>query len=418
MAEDPLDDVPIPAVGAPVPVALPDSLPLPATSAQIAQFVAYRAAACVGADYANLALLDDANTSLRLYHDSFLDRDMAGRYTDVSVDAAYPVAAAVRERRLVLLPDLESYRVQFPDIVPDTVAAGVRASASLPLHRADGTVLGALAFAWTDATPFDPKLEAALRAVSVLCVETVERAERYDADHELVVAMQHRLLGDLPSLPGIETAARYLPATASFAVGGDWYEGLVLAKARMALVVGDVTGHGIAAAADMALVRGMVTALLHSGVATADVFSELSAVLSQRTGLLLATAALVVVDAEHETLTFATAGHPPPLLCLPDGEIRRLDSANSPIIGVPRTRKVADTAPFPTGSRLVMYTDGLVERRDRPVDEGIDAAIDCIRTIADGATGVDIVDDLIGGLVGDHVAEDDIALLVIQHTGR
>jgi GAF domain-containing protein len=148
--DDRLADVPIPAVGAPVPVPLPESLPLPATSAQVAQFVAYRAAACVGADYANLALLDGARTSLRLFHDSFLDQDIADRYTDVAVDATYPIAAAVREQRVVLLSDIESYRLQFPSIVADTIAAGVRASASLPLYRSDGTVLGALAFAWTD----------------------------------------------------------------------------------------------------------------------------------------------------------------------------------------------------------------------------------------------------------------------------
>ncbi len=186
----------------------------------------------------------------------------------------------------------------------------------------------------------------------------------------------------------------------------------------MALVVGDITGHGIAAAADMALVRGMVSALLHSGVATSDVFSELSAVLSQRSALLLATAALVIADTEHETVTFATAGHPPPLLRLPDGEVRPLDSANSPIIGVPGARRVADIAPFPRGSRLVMYTDGLVERRDRPVDEGINLAMSRIRTIADDATGVDIIEALVGELINDHVAEDDIALLVMHHTGR
>ena len=418
MVDDPPAQAPIPAVGVPVPVPLPDSLPLPATSAQVAQFVAHRAAACVGADYANLALLDDAGTSLRLFHDTFLDRDMAGRYTDVAVDAAYPIAAAVREGRVVLLPDIESYRAQFPDIVADTMAAGVQASASLPLHRSDGTAMGGLAFAWTEATPFSLKLEAALRAVGVLCVETVERAERYDADHELVVAMQRRLLGELPTLPGIETAARYLPATASFAVGGDWYEGLPLGEDCIALVVGDVTGHGITAAADMALVRGMVSALLHSGVATSDVFSELSGLLRKRSGLLLATAALVVVDIEQETVTFATAGHPPPLLRLPDGEVRRLDSANSPIIGGPRTRTVEDVAPFPEGSMLVMYTDGLVERRDRPVDDGIDIAISRLRTIPDDATGVDIIDELLEVLIGDDVAADDIALLVVHHTGR
>jgi GAF domain-containing protein len=418
MADNPLADVPVPAAETPVPRLLPDVLPLPATSAQVAQFVALRAAACVGADYANFALLDDARTSLRLFHDAFLDQDIADRYTDVAIDAPYPIAAAVREGRVVLLTDIESYRVRFPDIVADTIAAGVEASASVPLYRSDGTVLGALAFGWTDATAFHPKLEAALRAVAVLCVETVERAERYDADHELVVAMQRRLLGDLPSLPGIETFARYLPAGRALAVGGDWYEGLVLGQTQMALVVGDVTGHGIAAAADMALVRGMVSALVHSGMATSDVFCELSAVLSQRSALLLATAALVVVDIEDETVTFSTAGHPPPLLRLPDGEVRRLDSANAPIIGAPITRRVSDVASFPKGSMLVMYTDGLVERRDRPVNDGIDLAISRLHALGDDATGLDIIKALIGELINENVAEDDIALLVVQHTGR
>ena len=172
-------------------------------------------------------------------------------------------------------------------------------------------------------------------------------------------------------MAGIEVSARYLPASENHSVGGDWYEGLLLDGDRIALVVGDVTGHGVAAAADMALIRGMVTALLHSGVPVADVFSEVSGVLRQRPGLLLATAALAVVDVAAETVTFATAGHPPPVLRLPDGQIRMLDTANAPIIGHAWTRSVADVAPFPIGSRLVMFTDGLVERRDRPFDVGI-----------------------------------------------
>ena len=135
--------------------------------------------------------------------------------------------------------------------------------------------------------------------------------------------------------------------------------------------MGDVTGHGVAAAADMALIRGMVTALLHSGVPVADVFSGVSGVLRQRPGVLLATAALAVIDLAVETVTFATAGHPPPVLRLPDGQIRMLDTANAPIIGHVCTRSVADVAWFPMGSLLVMFTDGLVERRDRPFDVGV-----------------------------------------------
>lgn len=417
MPDDAPADAPTPGGGTPVPDPLPDSLALPATSAQVAQFVAFRAAACVGADYANLALLTDRGASLRLFDDIVSGLEVAPRHTDVAIDAPYPVTAAIREGRAVLIDDAASYRSQFPVAAAEAMASGVEALAALPLYRADGSALGALAFGWKDATAFHPKTEAALRAVAVLCVETVERAERYDADHELVLAMQRRLLGELPTMAGIDTHARYLPAAAALAVGGDWYEGLVLADGQMALVVGDVAGHGVAAAADMALVRGMVSALLHSGVAPPDVFAELSAVLRQRSVLLTATAALVVVDLAGETVTFATAGHPPPLLRLPGQGVVPLESANSPLIGAPGTRRIADTAPFPRGAALVMYTDGLVERRDRPIDDGIGQASACLAARPDEAPGVDIVDSLIADLVGDRVAEDDIAVLVVQHTG-
>ena len=264
-----------------------------------------------GRGYSNLALLDPATRSLRLFHDTFLDPDMADRYTDVPLDAPYPISAAARTGRAVLLPDLESYRDQFPEILDDTVAAGVQATASLPLYRTDGTLLGAIGFAWVEPTLFDRKLDAALRAVASLCVEAVERAERYDADHELVAELHSRLLGNLPVLVGIETSARYIPAKSASSVGGDWYEGLLIGDAQHAVVVGDVIGHGIAAAADMALIRGMLSALLYSGVSPSRVFNEVSGALAQGTTLLLATAALAIVDLASETITFRDGRSPP-----------------------------------------------------------------------------------------------------------
>ena len=171
-----------------MPSPLPDTLALPATSAQVAQFVAFRAAACVGAEYANLALLTDSGASLRLFDDIVSGLEVAPRHTDLAIDAPYPITAAVREGKAVLIGDAASYRSRFPAAAPDAAASGVEALAALPIYRADGTALGALALGWKDATAFHPKTEAALRAVAVLCVETVERAERYDADHELVLA--------------------------------------------------------------------------------------------------------------------------------------------------------------------------------------------------------------------------------------
>jgi hypothetical protein len=400
--------------GREVPARVFGSLPLPATGPEVAQFVALRAAACVGADYSNLASLDERGRSLRLFHGAFLAPVIADRYADVPLDAAFPIAVAARTGTAILLPDLDAYRDRFPGILADTVAAGVQATASLPLYRESGSLAGAIGFAWTSPVRFDTKLQSALHAVAELCTATIERAERDDADHQFIVNLSASLLGALPVIAGVATSARYLPASHTAAVGGDWYEGIVLGDQRLALVVGDVAGHGLAAAADMALLRGMITALLHSGVAVADVFGEVSDVLRQRTALLLASAALIVVDIDAETLAYATAGHPPPVVQLPSGTVRRLDDANAPMIGLASTVRVASTVPFPVGSRLVMFTDGLVERNDRPFDIGIDQIVELLSVLPRGLTPDDVTDAILDGLLAGADAKDDIAVVAVQ----
>jgi serine phosphatase RsbU (regulator of sigma subunit) len=399
--------------------ASPGSLALPATGREVAHYVAVRAAACVGADYSNLALLNPDGSSLRLYHGPFLDPELAAHYTDVPLDAPYPIAAAAREGRVVLLPDLASYEEEFSGLVPDTISAGLQATASLPLYRFNGTVLGAIGFAWSEPTVFDRKLEAALRAVGHLCVETVERAERYDADHDLIVALHDRLLPSLPALAGLRVGARYTTSDFNATVGGDWYEGLLLGEGKIALVVGDVVGHGLTAAADMALIRGMISALLHAAVKPSQIFEELTGLLSRCDSPLLATAALAIVDVPASTLTFATAGHPPPLLQLPSGNVEILDTANAPMIGVPLdlTGKT-QTVSFTPGSRLVMYTDGLVERRDRFFDDGIRQAVSHLSAMTQHVDPDQVIQSLRNALIGDKATEDDVAVLVVEHTRR
>jgi serine phosphatase RsbU (regulator of sigma subunit) len=404
-----------------VPDRLTVPLPLPATALETAQSVAQRAAACVGAEYSNIALLDETRASLRLFHGSFLDPAIADRYTEVALDAPAPIAFAVHSREPVFLPDLESYREHFPEMLADTVAAGVRGTASLPVFRIDGTPLGAIGFAWTDPPPFDVKLKSALEAVALLCTEAIEQAQRYDEEHRIIVELQRRLLGDdLPRSASIEVAARYLPAGGE-TVGGDWYEGLRVDDDHIAFVVGDVAGHGITAAADMALVRGMITALLHSGVAVADVFSEVSQVMRQRKAPLLATAALVVLDTAADTLQFATAGHPPPVVLDVEGQVRFLDTANGPLIGLDERFRIAeaptlaDTAPFPRGSTLVIYTDGLVERRDRSFDTGIEQLAAHLAHLPAPLAPEALIDSLLDALIGDKAPADDIAVLVVEH---
>lgn len=178
--------------------------------------------------------------------------------------------------------------------------------------------------------------------------------------------------------------------------------------------MGDVAGHGSTAAADMSLIRGMFTALLAAGVRPSHVFAQISTVLRQRSGLLLATAALVVINTASNTLIVATAGHPPPLLRLPNGEVRTLDCANAPMIGAGPTRNVSVSAPFPPGAQLVMYTDGLVERRNRSFLIGIKIAAAHLADLCQRLTPDELIDSLLDALIADTAAEDDIAILAVE----
>jgi hypothetical protein len=381
----------------------------------MAQFVALRAATCVGADYANFALLDRGDgRTIRLFHSLSLDPSIAHRYTEFDVDAPFPIAAAVRTGEVVVLAGAEDYAARFPEMWADTLAAGVTATISVPLTRSDGSPIGALGFAWSVPPLFDA-LRGALAALAELCTEIVERSEVYEAEHRMIADLHLRLLGPLPRVTGLATAARYLPADYTELVGGDWYEGSVLDDGRLVVVVGDVCGHGLAAAADMALVRGMITALLIDGVPVADVFARVSKVLVRRVDDILATAALVVVDLSRSELTYATAGHLPPLLADPTGSVMVLDAANAPMLGVSTTRQIAATMPFPVGARLVMYTDGLVERRDRTFDAGIAELVDVLSSEDNPDDPGQMINVLIRALIGEDQHTDDIAVLVIDN---
>jgi serine phosphatase RsbU (regulator of sigma subunit) len=402
--------------GAVVHSSLPEDLPLPARSSDIAQLVALRAAACVGADYSNLALIIAGSpTQLRLFHRPFLDPAMSARYLEISLAAPFPIAAAIRDQRVIVLNGEGDYLAQFPEIWEDTQAAGIEATCSLPVCRSDGSPIGALGFAWSTPPPFDLKLDQALRAVGDLVAEIIERAEVYEAEHQLIASLHARLLSALPEFDGIATAARYQAAGRSDAIGGDWFEGLVLDDGLVAVVLGDVTGHGLTAAADMALIRGLITALLHDGVHVKDVFALVSRVLTRRPEDLLATAVVALVDTGSSTLTYATAGHPPPLLIHPDRTVERLDQANAPMLGILTSDHRAEIAPFPPGATLIMYTDGLVERRNRPFAEGVDRAVDFLTRQSTDLSAGQYIDALFEALVGDRTDNDDIAVVVVKN---
>lgn len=192
--------------------------------------------------------------------------------------------------------------------------------------------------------------------------------------HEVAVTLQRAMLPSttLPDRPGV--AVRYRPATSFLNVCGDWYDLIDLDARRLAVAVGDVVGHGLEAAGTMGQLRSALSAAIRATGRPATALTTLAAHAHTVDGALATTAVQVVIDRTALTVTYSRAGHPPPLLAHGDGSVEVLDSATDPPLGagddsLPRCESTVGYGP---GSTLVLYTDGLIERRGEDIYAGLD----------------------------------------------
>jgi serine phosphatase RsbU (regulator of sigma subunit)/anti-sigma regulatory factor (Ser/Thr protein kinase) len=233
-------------------------------------------------------------------------------------------------------------------------------------------------------------------------------------DHEVAETLQRSLLPDrLPRLPDVALAARYVPATAHLEVGGDWYDVIQLGRGLVGLAIGDVAGHGLQAAATMGQLRMAVRAYAVQDPSPSYVLHGVHQLVSHLPMDEMVTLTYLVFDPATRTLRFTNAGHPPPLV-FGGGTSAYLEGAVSPPLGVTDdVRFVESTAVMWPGATLLLYTDGLVERRRESIQLGLDR----LRREAAAYDGPDVdglCDHLISSLIqGDHVA-DDIALLAMR----
>ncbi|MEU9874946.1 PP2C family protein-serine/threonine phosphatase [Streptomyces phaeochromogenes] len=191
--------------------------------------------------------------------------------------------------------------------------------------------------------------------------------------HEVAVTLQRAMLPGT-ALPRHDFAAvRYQPATSFLNVCGDWYDLIDLDEDRLAAAVGDVVGHGLEAAGVMGQLRSALSAAIRATGRPADALTTLAQHAHTVEGALATTAVQAVIDRAAHTVTYSCAGHPPPLLAHPDGTVELLDTATDPPLAasddtIPRTQA---TVPYTPGATLVLYTDGLIERRTEDIDHGL-----------------------------------------------
>ena len=251
-------------------------------------------------------------------------------------------------------------------------------------------------------------------------VQDVTEARKAEREHRIAETLQRGLLPDrLPEVPGIGLAARYVPAGAEMAVGGDWYDVVELPSGRIGLAIGDVAGHGPRAASTMGQLRMALRAYALEEPSPAEVVRRLDRLVSRLLMSEIVTLVYLVLDLDSGMVQFANAGHPPPLVVRAGDQISFLEDGLGPPLGCDDPGLPAEARfRLVPGSTLLLFTDGLVERRGTSIDEGLQrlatVAMDC---------GQDIeafCDQLLCSMVEDDTA-DDVALLVIRPlplTGR
>ncbi|MEU6230784.1 SpoIIE family protein phosphatase [Streptomyces sp. NPDC047042] len=296
--------------------------------------------------------------------------------------------------------------------VPGSMAAW----AFLPLI-ASGRPVGTCVLGYAERHDFPTDERAVLTSLGGMIAQALERAMLYDAKHRVAHGLQAALLpSSLPSLPGIEAAARYLPATQGMDIGGDFYD-LVPSHGRASAVIGDVQGHNVPAAGLMGQIRTAVRAYTTVGQAPEEVMSSTNRLLIDLGTELFASCLYLRLDPGTGRAVLARAGHPQPLLRLPDGRVEVLDLAGGPLLGIDASATYPTTeVELPPGCVLALYTDGLIESPGVDLDETL-AALG--RRLAE--TGDRPLDELADGLVefGAGVTDrvDDIALLLLKTRG-
>lgn len=289
---------------------------------------------------------------------------------------------------------------------------GLGSAMVVPL-RARDRVLGVLALVAVHGFSADAVVTAAhLGRRAGLALDNVRL---FLAERTAALTLQHSLLPEIPVIAGLDVAAAYVPSTRRTEVGGDWFDVLPLPDGAIGLAVGDVVGHDLRAAAAMGQLRSLLRSYAWEGSSPGEVLARADQLVR---GLDIADIATCAYLRWHSTedgaqVTYARAGHPPPLLRLAGGEVVALDEGLSTPIGLAGPGGAEGKIDVPAGGTLVLYTDGLVERRDRGLREGIAALTATLSALPDDADATVVKDRLVEAFVGAH-QEDDVCLLVVR----
>lgn len=377
------------------------------TRAEVARALLSHVDDAVGTECAALVSLGEGPQVAELLGWSGYDKEVAQHWLSASLEAETPQGQALRR----LAPQLYDASVARDTFDPPGI--GHTSFLFVPL------VLGRRPMALLVASSREPLVLGSddLRFVGALAgqaAQALDRARRFESEQTIAETLQQSVLpSSLPDVAGVQLAGRYLPGTAELEVGGDWYDAVVLANGRLGLVVGDVVGKGVRAAATMGQLRNAIRAFSLDRLKPASTLARLSRLADEVIETSFATLVYAELDPETGVCRYASAGHPPPLAVFLDGHVDYLDGGRGLPLGTGMpSRYRQGVVEVPHGGVLLFYTDGLIERRGRSLDEGLE------RLRAAAASGPRdperLAEHVLEHLIGDDERRDDVALLAAR----
>ncbi len=384
---------------------------------EVSEVLVSQGLAAVHADGLSVALVDEDGRHVDVTVSSGFSDRVAAAYARLPLDDRLPTTLSARTGQVVVVEDIVEGEHAFPDLIGVAHDSGVRAVAALPMWVGD-RLMGALTCTWDRPVSIEQAGLELIQALAAQAAQAIDRWKLIERERAASSTLQRSLLTEPPVLPHADIAVRYVPAVDIAQVGGDWFDAFAQGQDTV-LVIGDVVGHDTAAAAAMGQVRGLVRSLAwHTAGDPADVLCDVDAAMQSLVSDTTATCVVARLEGgrsekERARLRWSNAGHPPPLLITADGQVTVLaDSGHDLLLGVdPRTLRTEQVVDLVVGSTVLLFTDGLVERRGQDLDDGI-AHLARVAGAFAGAPVQQLCDAVLEQvLLG---AEDDVALLALR----
>jgi len=394
------------------------------SSGDVLAAVALQVAGALGATATALCLPDPGTRLVRTLVATVEGDRVRIDVTDLAEDHPLPVVRAALTGRTWWLPDRAAAEQELPEAGDLYRTSRTEASALVPL-LAGGRRAGALGLAFDEARPWTPADRELVEAVAALAAQALERITAVEAErsavakvHRVLDALRDSLVPAVPGVPGLDVAALSRPAAADVRLGGDWWDALPASGGTgeaLLVALGDVVGHDGVAAVAVAQARGALRGALAAsgGGSPGAALESLDAVLSAPDVDVMATAVLCRLQPADGgwLLRWSNAGHPAPLVRRPDGRVEVLDDGSDLLLGLQdETGRRDRTTLLAPGSTLLLFSDGLLERRGEDLDDRR-AELAALLAARAGAAAAELCDAALDALAQD--ADDDVTVLAL-----